>query len=304
MNINIHDDLLSRRSFISEQLDKTQSKLNKISLTKQLLDINGRLAEIEKSQQYELAKAVVTFSGAPVDKSRGIQPIFASKVISAFSDILDSLLDASKTCTENMYITGTAMGSFGFVLEELHNTYSDHAQEQLNLPSNNEVIQSINKKALDQVIFFLKGADNDDDLLSESINEMDDKTLDKIRKFINTLSSYDALCSIKSNNHKFSFRDRDHLSRIEGNLIESNIIKTPIKLSGYFIGILPNDRVGEFQDTRGLIKVKIPKPIEIPQDIRDIVSKNIELDAIETSINGKKPTFSLNKQKITTLSNI
>ena len=61
------------------------------------------------------------------------------------------------------------------------------------------------KKALDQITSVFQSAMTSDEVLSESLNEINDRALEKVRTFIKILNDSDALCSIKLDDKKITF---------------------------------------------------------------------------------------------------
>lgn len=299
MNLNIYDDLLSRKRFIEERLANlpAHAKMSKLSLDQQLVDINEKIQNLESIKAPQKARTTLTFSGDPVDGSRGILPDFTAKAISAFSDVIDSLIGRDNIeSAGKLYITNTAIGSFGFVLEESDSSYSSDGQANLNLDSD----ETLTKKAIDSIMLFFRNADTEDEVLSERLGDMDDSSLDKIRKFINVLNTNNALCSIKTKDSKFSFSDPDQVLRIKEILTEDNIKKKDKSLDGMFVGILPYSRTGEFKERHSgeVIKVKIPKKIELPSDTAPLLNREITIQVKETSFKDRKPSYSLDDNEV------
>lgn len=298
MSINYHDDLLSRKFFVEQRLaDLPDSAImSRFSLEQQLDELKKEILDLESNIKYESTKAIITFSGDPVDGSRGILPGFATKAISAFSDMINTFKGKDATKDDELYITNIAHGSFGFTLEENIRNYVKY--EQLGMDIDRDKKSPVGK-ALDQILLFFKNADTEDDLLSENISDIDDKALNAIRKFINVLDANNALCSIKSKELKFSFLDTDHIIKIKETLTEGNIKKETKVISGAFTGLLPDSRTGEFtlnNTSADIIKIKIPKVVAIP-DITSILHKKVRIKVIETSVKNRKPSYSLEENE-------
>lgn len=294
MNFNLYSDLLSRKKFIEEQIAglSDNARMSRLSLNQQLDEIKDEIIKIETSPAQKQANATLTFSGDPVDGSRGIRPDFAAKALSTFSDIVNSFI--GKENIENsggLYITNIATGSFGFMLRENETSYTNIGQGNLDLDTN----ETITKKAVDDILLFFKNADAEDDDLSERFGDLNEDSLDKIRKFINVLNLNNALCSIKTSKSKFSFSDFDHVLKIKEVLVEDNIKKREKAVTGFFIGILPYSRTGEFQETgsNDIIKIKIPKKVELPNDTKSILKKTIHINIRETVYKDRKPSYTL-----------
>lgn len=294
MNFNHYNDLLSRKAFIEHQIESLpdNAKMSKLSFNQQLNEIERKILDFEAAPIQKTASATITFSGDPVDGSRGILPEFAAKALSAFSDMVSAFVGKDSIETSGkLYITSTALGSFGFALNEAEVSYTSVGQANLDL----SVSETATKKAVDDILLFFKNADIEDDDLSEKLGDLDDASIDKVRKFINVLNSNNALCSIKTQKSRFSFSDFDQVLKIKEVLTESNIKKNEKTISGFFIGILPHSRTGEFQVTESndVVRIKIPKKIDLPDNTKDILHKEIKINIKETIYKDRKPSYTL-----------
>lgn len=300
MNINYYNDLVSQRASIRNQLSTLSSTawMTKLSLESHLADLENTIAEMSTNTIAEPAKVVVTFSGNPVDGSSGIWADFASKAMQSFTDAISALAAGLNTTVQAMgkipnkdnnrlYITNTALGSFGFVLEE-----KSPQQSELNLEQNSETDV---KKALDQITSIFQSAMTSDEVLSESLNEINDRALEKVRTFIKILNDSDALCSIKLDDKKTAFRDKEDLVQSLDRLKSDNIVIQHEVLDGIFIGYLPIDRIGEFKKsgTEDIIKIKVSKDLAdsnvINQHLNDLSRINITV----TTVGKSKPKYTL-----------
>lgn len=301
MKFDLYSDLLSRKQFIENQMADLSSnaRMSRLSLNQQLIEIENKILELEAAPVQKVANATLTFSGDPVDGSRGILPEFAAKAMSAFSDMVNSFI--GKENIENsgkLYITNIATGSFGFRLEEPEVSYTSIGQGNLALDDD----ETLTKKAVDDILLFFKNADAEGDDLSERFGDLSEDSLDKIRKFINVLNLNNALCSIKTQRSKFSFSDLDQVLKVKEVLTEDNIKKKEKTVEGIFVGILPYSRTGEFQETGSneIIKIKIPKKVDLPDDIKSILHKNIKINIKETTYKDRKPSYTLIESEVLT----
>ena len=131
-----------------------------------------------------LARAKLTFDGVPVIRSHGIFADFGMKAVSSFTDAVASIAASLTTPLAAMgripnrdqnqlLITSTAVGSFGFELEE-------HSAEQLVLGLENASPVAI---ALERTQALLQSTLGDDDALADIASETDPRALDKVRNF-------------------------------------------------------------------------------------------------------------------------
>ncbi len=300
MNINYYNDLISQRSTIRSQLNSLPSTawMTKLSLEAHLTDLDNTITELTANSAVEPAKVIVTFSGNPVDGSSGIWADFASKAVQSFTDAVSALAAGLNTAVQAMgkipnkdnnrlYITNTALGSFGFVLEE-----KSPQQNELNLDKNSETDV---KKALDQLTSIFQSAMTSDEVLSESVNEINDRALEKVRTFIKILNDSDALCSIKLDDQKITFRDKEDLVQSLDRLKPDNIVIQHESLNGIFIGYLPVDRIGEFKKsgTEDIIKIKVSKDLADSNIINQHLNELSKINITVTTVGKSKPKYTL-----------
>lgn len=85
-----------------------------------------------------------------------------------------------------MLITNTALGSFGFELEE-YRTGQMPIDEKTTLDLAIERTQSLLQGSIDP----------DDELLADTASGLDQRALDKVRAFISTLAENEAVCALQ-----------------------------------------------------------------------------------------------------------
>ncbi|OIQ64088.1 hypothetical protein GALL_543650 [mine drainage metagenome] len=130
-----------------------------------------------------------------------------------------------------MLITNTALGSFGFELEE-YRTGKLRFDEQ-----------SMLELALERTQSLLQGTVNaDDELLADAATELDQRALDKVRAFVSTLADNDAVCAIQFRNQDFRFSDMGQVRMSLQRLSQDNLREEEQSLEGSFEGVLPNKR--------------------------------------------------------------
>lgn len=130
MNHEDRQHLLAERSFLLRIVAKTPEKaaLTRMSDQARLRKIEARLAE-PPAQHKASARARITFDGAPVVASHGIFVEFGMKAMNSFAEAVASTaasLSAPLAAVgpipnrdqNQLLITNTAAGSFGFELEE------------------------------------------------------------------------------------------------------------------------------------------------------------------------------------------
>ncbi len=210
-------------------------------------------------------KAVMTFRGTPVTGKHGIVADFAASATSAFSE---SVLAIAASLSENfrqvgpipnrqenqLLITGTAIGSFGFVFE---------------VPkANNDTLfpgSSSAEVALEKFQSLLSSSlEGDDDDLTELVEEIHPRAVAKVKSFLNVLKTNHAWCALTFKEKEFRFASFQDIERSFTRLDSNNINESEETHSGKFLGFLPTSRTFEFQAGDSVLKGKIGSDIMDP----------------------------------------
>lgn len=212
----------------------------------------------------------LTFRGRPIVGSRGVFAEFGGTAVREFVDAVAAVGASQieplgsrgvipKREEYQMVITGTAKGSFGFVLEGMAR---DHTLTQDKTPL---------ELAVDKTMAILKASIGTDEELSEAVSEADPRALKALRDFLNTLSNQEAVCALESRGERFSFSDVGQVTRGASRLSEDNIREEDEELRGQFLGALPNRRIFEFQieESDKIITGKVGAAIEDADIIND-----------------------------------
>lgn len=297
MNANMYANLSSEANTLRELLDNIPLE-NVIDR----LGIESRLEEVE----YELGcinpfhitkKARLTFRGGPVIGSQAISAIFASKATDFFANAVAAVSAGLSGALHfkgpipdkninNLMITGTAIGSFGFEFE-------------LPKPDNFDLCpeQSIVEKAVDEIrtLFEVSATGSDDDL-SDLVEEIHPRAISKIYEFLNYLNEQDAKCGLEFNNKFFRFSSKQQLESALSRLNDNNIHEKIVSYKGVFSGALPASRNFEFETEidKELIKGKISKDIAQPELIvKNWLLKPVKVKFAVITIGNSKPKFIL-----------
>ena len=217
-------------------------------------------------------KARLTFRGRPVFRNHGIAADFSSKAIGTFTDAFTAVVAGLNESLRYMgpipdkaknqlFITGTAVGSFGFEFElpaPAPNLFPDQGK-------GGEALEKI------QAIFNIS-ANGSDDEVAELVEVIHPRAVKKISEFLNYLAQQQAWCGLEFRDRFFKFDDIDQLQTSANRLQESNIREHQQEYTGEFQGVLPNSRTFEFKPSNeaGVIKGKIDPAIADP----DILNRN------------------------------
>ncbi|MBK0062181.1 MULTISPECIES: hypothetical protein [unclassified Acinetobacter] len=270
MNISEFNNLTSEISTL-EELIKGIPEANifdRISLQNRLDSAKNALLQVNP---YHLRKkAQLTFRGSPVVGSEAISANFAAKATKFFSEAvatvsaglsgnLNFMGPIPDSHTNQLMITGTAIGSFGFEFELPRPDAFDLCPEQ-----------SIVEKAVDEIrkLFEVAATGTDDDL-NDLIEEIHPRAVHKIHDFLAFLDEQNAKCGLEFDNKFFKFSDNNQLEYAINRLDDQNMHEEKLTFKGYFQGALPSARNFEFKtDLEGeVIRGKISKDIENPEKL-------------------------------------
>ncbi len=298
MNKKDKAHLLAEITFLKRQLVELpqSAKLTRMSTAGRLKDVEEQLAQLPL-EAVEPARVRLTFNGRPVIGTHGIFADFGMKAVNSFSDAITTL--AASLCSPlaamgripnkeeyQLLITNTALGSFGFELEEY--------QANNVLPQEE---QSLVSAALEQTQAFLTAtlSGNDEDL-ADSASEIDPRALDKIRSFLQTVADNEAVCAMQYKNQSVKFTDVGQIKRCLERLSGENLQENEELLSGAFQGILPKSRTFEFKlegQNDEIIKGTISKTFQDVAALNQLLDKKTQIKVIKTSVGKGKPRYLL-----------
>ncbi|HCR3555841.1 TPA: hypothetical protein ON737_001689 [Morganella morganii] len=284
--------VLSERSQLMSMLESMDEDdvITRMSLEYRLSKIDEEIKNANVNT-HSPAKAVITFKGDPVLGTVGISTAFSAKILKAFnstiahvSTSLMSVIGAQKI--EPMIITGTAKGSFGFVLEE---------------PSRGGVLdfdeKSITSSSLEKTYKILRAAiDNDDESLASELEDLDENSIKKLREFIDILVKEKTIFTIKNSDFSLIVRNPQQLESISYKLSVDNIKEEIETFSVTFTGVLPNRRRCEFKfaNNDSSVEVATISPhIESPEVINTLVNKVVQAKFLCTTVGTGKTKYSL-----------
>jgi hypothetical protein len=191
--------------------------------------------------------ARLTFRGKPIVASCGIFADFGANAVNTFSDAIISIgagqfgpLGSRGVLPGRdefrMLITGTAVGSFGFELEEA-------SVGELSLFPEASPLEA----AIDQAKKILASSLGTDDELTDALSDTEPRALEAIRKFLDVMVKNEAVCALEFKGDIFRFADVEQVRRSAGRLGQDNIHEEEARFAGAFLGVLPHRRTFEFQ---------------------------------------------------------
>lgn len=287
---------------ISSEIKQIESLLSNVPSNRVIerMGLESRLAlakkKIENIEQESIRnRAIVTFRGQPVVGSHGIVAEFAAKAAGAFTEavaaIAASLSDNLKYMgpipnreRNQLLITGTAIGSFGFEFEV------PKADEDSLFPGSSEAEMALQKM---QDLFRSSVAGNDD-YLTELVEEIHPRAVLKAVDFLNVMKSSQAWCALSFKEQTFRFTDLEQVDLTMTKLSTDNITEKDNSYTGEFQGILPSRRTFEFKVGNEIIVGKIGSEIQDPGVLnREYLNIPLSINLHVTQVGQGKPRYML-----------
>ena len=295
MNNEDRQHLLAERTFLQRLLAKTPStaRLTRMSDEARLRKVEAQLAALPADERTP-ARARLTFDGVPVIRSHGIFADFGMKAVSSFTEAVASVaasLSAPLAAMgpipnrdqNQLLITSTAVGSFGFELEE-------YRAEQLALEEASPVAN-----ALERTQALLQSTLGNDDDLADIASETDPRALDKVRTFLKVLADNSAVCALQYGGSGVRFTDVGQVSRSLARLAADNLHESEEQLRGEFVGVLPNSRSFEFRlaSDGQIIRGKVSPRVQNVDAINDHLHSAVQIDVTRTQVGNGRPRYLL-----------
>lgn len=298
MSIQDVNQLRSERDYLKSLMDQMPASevLNRKSLQHRISHVESELGRLEERGMREPAVAVIKFKGLPVVGTHGIYAKFGAIAVGQFIETVKAL--AAKlvgavvrgtgpipSCSNNeILITGTAPGSFGFIFEENLENSECVAEEE----------GSILQKAMHKAFRILKSSMESDQLFVDEIEDIDDRIIDDFHDFLKTLSDNKAYCSLEVNGERFSFKNDEQVSRSMNRFVKSNITEDELKVEGKFSGSMLHARSFEFElSPDHIIRGKIENDNIDPDDILSNCHKRARITVRTRKVGDAKTSYKL-----------
>jgi hypothetical protein len=290
-------------SSLQAERDALTGLLDDIPL-EDVMDRGGLLAKLDEVRariaaavlHRQPAKTTLTFRGRPVIGSHGIYADFGLRAVNGFSEAVVAVA-ASLTAPlrakgpipnreqNQLLITNTALGSFGFELEEPPSAELPFGEKSI-------VEQAIDKTQL----LLLAAAEADDDALADSAAELDQRAVDRVREFVKTLVEGEALCAIEYNDRVFRFENSAQIQRAFDRMSETNLLETTEELAGEFVGAMALKRRSfEFRiaDTDEVVVGRFGPGVDRPEDVNRHLFTQCVIRATVTRVGNGRPRYLL-----------
>src|SRR3989338_1203249 len=270
------------------------SNLTRLSLQSRMNQVSASLQDPGRGA-FAPAKAVVTYRGAPVRGVHGMVAEFGAAVTTKFSDAI-SAIAASLSGVLNDFgpipnksqnqilITGTALGSFGFEFEE-----APSVEAQLPLEGTTPVSQ-----AFELVAELLEASTRGDEELSEPASRLGTRAIGFVTEYLDKLIAYEAFCSVTTRDHIFAFTSVDQVRISRSRLGVENISEQDVEFSGQFLGAFPAERRFEFQTNDGIvIHGRIAVAIEDPAVINANLNRIFTIKVSVRTVGKGRPRYTI-----------
>ncbi len=298
MNRGERQLLLSERTTLEGFLTEipVEDVLDRGSVEGRLRKVNALLAQCPDDTR-QPARARLTFRGKPVVDSYGIFADFGARATQAFSDTvakvaaslegpLASMGPVPNKAQNQLLITSTALGSFGFELEE-------HREGPMLIDDGSAVADAV---AATQTL--LKATTGDDDSLADAAAGMEPRAITAARSFLQLLADNEAVCALEFGDQRFSFSSVAEVRRSADRLAQGNLHEEQAQLQGEFQGVLPKSRTFEFKlsGSNEVIKGKVGPGITDPDALNRLLHNPMTITVAATRVGDGRPRFVLNTQ--------
>ncbi len=295
MNRGEYLQLLGERTALERMIAETPEEdvIDRASLAARLENIEAALAQA-KLDEREPARVRLTFKGRPVIGSHGIFAEFGMRAVNGFAESVAAMAASlagplapmgpiPNRDQHQLLITSTALGSFGFELEE-------HRTGQLTLSDGSAVAQ-----ALERTQSLLRGTLGTDDELADSAAEADRRAVDKVRAFLETVADNEAVFAVQFKDSVVSFSDVGQVRTSIGRLSQDNLREEQEELRGELQGVLPRARVFEFklEGSAQIIRGKVAPAIADPDALNRALHQAATIKVVVTRVGTGRPRYAL-----------
>lgn len=275
------------------------SKVSAMSLASRAKRVETKLGRSSETA-VQPAKAILTYRGKPVWGTHGVLADFGMSATAAFNDAvatvaasltgtLNSMGPVPNRANNQLLITGTALGSFGFELQEVP---SDSPQFEI------EGISPV-ALAIDLIAELFEASTKSDDELSEPVSRLQPRALSAVSEFLDKLIVNDAACSISTKSRSFRFADTGQVQISKSRLSPDNIKESDFTLIGQFLGVFPEKRTFEFKTSDNqVIHGTIAREVEDPAAINKSLNKNLKINVRTKQVGSGRPRYQLRETPI------
>lgn len=300
MNVDPYTYLKSEEQEVTRILGRLPEErwIERKSFEGRLKSIRAKLESMEPTKLRRTAS--LTFRGDPVRGSEAISADFASKVTNFFNDAVTSIAASLNDRLGHMgripdkqgkqlYITGTALGSFGFEFE-----LPDHedSRKDENEASTEDALETLIK-------IFRVGVVGDDEELGTIVDQIHPRAAAKVSEMLDFMERENAYCGLSCGDEQFGFKHFDELKKAAAAVKSDRIVKGTEVYEGEFTGSLPQNREFEFKpdDGSNSWKGRIGAEIDEPEKLKPYLFCKIKVEFAFTKVGHARPRYTLTDLK-------
>ena len=271
-----------------------KSPIARVSLDERKTDLEAQLRAMP-DDGIQRARIELTFRGAPVHLTQGVEASFAANALEKYDKAI-ALAAASMSQkvkqggripgrdSNKLFVTDRALGSFGFVLEEIPADEAlNEAQPELGFEN-----KSLIYKAVEQTEAVLRACNGTDEELVDAASQVDRRTIVAIRDFLEAIRAGDACFNMRCDDQVTGFQDVASVAAAEERLDEKNISEAIVEVDGFLAGYLPGKRCFEIQPLEGgdLIYGKLDPELtdEKIKELNQLLSKQVHYQFLTTRV--------------------
>ena len=151
------------------------------------------------------------------------------------------------------------------------------------------------ESALEQTEQLMKATLSSDDELTEAISDVNPRALECLRKFLDTMVSNEAVCTLSFQDRIFRFTDVAQVQRSFERIRQDNIHEEEIELRGVFEGFLPKHRTFQFKEDGSTepITGKVDPMMNEPAEINHHLYKDVMVTMVKKTVGTGNPQYLL-----------
>ena len=311
MTIKEYEFYASEIPALEKMLAETPEEdvIDRMSLEARLKKVRASIEGIDPAMLPKTAR--LTFRGAPVFGSHGVAADFAGKAADLFADAFAAIVAGTSENLRYMgpipdkqknqlLITGTALGSFGFEFElPAPEQPKDSTQAELDLAMSSGTPPSKTDDAMMKLErLFQSTAEGTDDDVADLLEEVHPRAVKKVADFLGYISAQDAWCGLEFNEACFRFSGREQVESSAKRLACDNVKETAESFTGEFQGALPAGRTFEFKlnNQKGILRGKIsPDVLDVNKINHEYLYKPASISLKVIQVGQGRPRYTLEK---------
>lgn len=239
----------------------------RFGLESRLEELQAKLARMDDTPDAEPASAALFFGGRPVVGTRGIETEFGGSAVAKFQDIISKIMAheagglgqrgvVPNKAASSLHITNVVRGSFGFLLEEIHDQ-----SDMLGAPL---------KQAIEETSRVLSAfGEPDEEEFRTAVEAIDQRVLNTTREFFDLMKVNGATLRVVAGDRDNSFGP-DAVSRAAERAQSTSVEEVDELVTGQLSGTLPEAHQFEFrrQEDGVVIRGKVAKSFTVDELIR------------------------------------